>query len=53
VTARLLRRAVAVAASRSAADRGGLVFSGVFYLMVTAVLSTLWSSAAGAGVVAG
>jgi len=53
VTWHLLRRAVAVASARAAADRGGLVFSGAFYLMVTAVLSSLWSAAAGAGEVAG
>jgi ABC-2 type transport system permease protein len=53
VTGRLVRRAVRVAAARSASDHGALVFTAAFYLMVTAVLSSLWSAAAGRGDVAG
>lgn len=49
----LLRRAIAISAARSAVDRSGLAFTAAFYLMVTAVLSALWSTAAGGGEVAG
>lgn len=53
MTGRVLRRAVSSAAARMAAERGGLVFAGLFYLMVTAVLTALWSAAAGTGLIAG
>jgi ABC-2 type transport system permease protein len=53
VTGRVVRCAIGVAAARSASDRSGLAFSGAFYLMVTAVLSSLWAAAAGDGAVAG
>ena len=42
----VVRRAVATAASRVIAQRSGLVVSGIFYLMVTAILAALWSTAA-------
>ena len=53
MTARALWRAAATSANRTRAERSGLVFSGLFYLMVTAVLSALWSTAAGGSDVAG
>lgn len=51
-----LRRAAATASARAAAEPAGLVVAGVFYLMVTSVLSGLWSTAADAadgGTIAG
>lgn len=53
MTGRALRRTVGVSASRLAADPGALVFTGGFYLMVTAVLSVLWSTAADGRDIAG
>lgn len=45
---RILGRALATAARRVIAEPAGLVFAGVFYMMVTGVLSGLWHNAAGA-----
>ncbi|MEL7207613.1 MAG: ABC-2 family transporter protein [Actinomycetota bacterium] len=52
---RLIGRAVVVAAARTAANRGELVTTVLFYLMVSTVLSQMWAAAAEAsgGAVAG
>ncbi|MEM9037585.1 MAG: ABC-2 family transporter protein [Actinomycetota bacterium] len=42
------RRAIATEAARELASPSGLAVAGVFYLMVTAVLSGLWATAASA-----
>ncbi len=42
----VMSRAAATATNRVIAQRSGLVVSGIFYLMVTAILAALWSTAA-------
>jgi ABC-2 type transport system permease protein len=46
VTARLLRRTFVAAVQRNVANRGTLLITFVFYLLVTVVLSRLWQGAA-------
>ena len=52
---RVVRRAIALAAQRAVAERGGLLVSAGFYVMVVAVLASLWRAAAAndAGSIAG
>ena len=50
---RALRTVSIIAARRAASDANGLVVNGLFYLMVTAVLTSLWRTAAGTGEIAG
>lgn len=50
---RALREVALVSARRVLGDPNGLVVNGLFYLMVTAVLTSLWRSAAGDGEIAG
>jgi ABC-2 type transport system permease protein len=44
-TPRMLRRAASTASARVVAEPSGLAVIGVFYVMVTAVLATLWTTA--------
>jgi ABC-2 type transport system permease protein len=44
---RILTVTTATAARRALADRGGLAFTAGFYLLVTAVITTLWRAAVG------
>ena len=50
---RALRTVTVISARRAMSDRNALVVNGLFYLMVTVVLTSLWRSAAGDAGIAG